>query len=337
MKTKKAQKSVFAWSLIALVAVAGCAQKKNPVGDDLKTIREQGKTATEMGPQKPVTVTKTQVVEKPVIVKQEESTIDDKFLVITPDPQMSFNEGQKTSYKIRARVLIPGVQIKLVAQDLPSGAVLEESKSEKDLYVLTWTPELYTIAANANMKLYAIKVRAEILSTSTPSQAEKLKAIVREKEIPLFLFKNQELPSELKVAGLTNEVTEGSEPISFSVTVKIPGMDDKAPQKPRLVVSYDGVSFTAGNSFLELDGSRYVPSVSEQKGVEYLGNFQWKFTRVFDVKNIPVQPQLSKDGTVLAGADGTRVRMSLKVYNAQGLSTPEKLIQLKIKYNKAGK
>lgn len=323
--------------LLLTILIAGCGGggKKNPVGSDLKTIREQGKTVTQMGPQKPREIIKTVIVEKPKVVTREESTIDDKFLVITPDPQMSFNEGQKASYKVRARVLVPGVKIKLVATDLPAGATFEPSASEKDLYVLSWTPALYTIPSNTNMKTYTVKLTAQVLSAENAQEAEKLKSLVREKEVALFLFRNQELPSELKISGLSNEVVEGEEPVPFTVTVKVPGMDNRAPQKPRLVVSYDGVGYTAGNSFLELDGSRYVIADLNKKEAEYLGNFQWKFSLLFDTKNISVQPQLAKDGSVMKNSDGTRVRLSFKVYNGTGLSTPDTLHQLKIRYDKA--
>jgi hypothetical protein len=116
--------------------------------------------------------------------------------------------------------------------------------------------------------------------------------------------------------------------------VTVPGIDGSASMKPRLVISYDGVSFTAGNSFLELDGSRYVVADLNHKDPEYLGNAQWKFSLIFDTKNISVQPQLAKDGSILKAADGSRVRLSFKAYNPYGLATPETLTQLKIRYAK---
>lgn len=324
------KQSVF---IMSVLLASGCGFKKNPVGSDLNTIRAEGKQQMENGPVKPTTVTNTVVVEKPQVVTREESTIDDKFLVITPDPQMSFNEGQTATYNIRARVLVPGVQISLSASGLPAGATLTASTTEKDLYILSWTPELYTIPANSNMKAYGVKLTAQVSSASANAQdAEKLKGLVREQDISLFLFRNQELPSELKIAGLDQELSEG-QVLPFTVTAKVPGVDDKTPVKPRLVVSYDGVSYTAGNNYLELDGSRYVVVDLNKKDAVYLGNEQWQFSLLFDTKNISVQPELAKDGSILANADGTRVRVSFKVYSPYGLSTPDTLSQIKIKYN----
>lgn len=306
--------------------------KKNPV-PDLEQMRANGKVEMQKGPDVPRVINNPTIEEKTRIVVIEESTIDEKFIVITPDPQMTFNEGQLGQFKIRARVLVTGIQIKLKASGLPEGARLEKSKDEKDLYILSWNPALYTIPNNAAMRGYTAKVSAEVTSAENAADAEKLKGLVREKEISLFLFRNQETPSALTVSGLPAEMNEGSI-VPFTVTVKIPGTDDKVPVKPRLVVSYDGVSYTAGNNFLELDGARYVMTDLNKKEADYLGDSTWKFVRSFDTKNISVQPQLSKDGSVLPNADGTRVRLSLKVYSPYGLSTPEVLSQVKIRYVK---
>ncbi len=330
-------------SLITLIPIglvlAGCGEwKKNPVpnadGVNLQDLRKFAKDQTTTGPEKPRVITETIIVEKPQVIVKEESTIDEKFLVITPDSQMTFNEGQSASFKVRARVLVPNVQVKLTAQGLPAGATLQASQSEKDMYVLTWNPVLYTVPSNASMKTYTVKLVAEVVVTDSSKSASQLKGLVREKEINLFLFRNQELPSSLKVESLPTELNEG-QLTPFSVTVLVPGIDGSASAKPRLVISYDGVSYTAGNSFLELDGSRYVVADLNQKDPEYLGNSKWKFSLLFDTKNISVQPQLAKDGTILKNSDGTRVRLSFKVYSPFGLATPETLTQIKVKYTKA--
>ncbi|MDG0817513.1 hypothetical protein [Bdellovibrio svalbardensis] len=318
------------------LALVGCGEwKKDPVpntsGVTLQDLRKYAQDQTNNGPEKPRVITETIIVEKPQVIVKEESSIDDKFLVITPDSQMTFNEGQSASFKVRARVLVPGVQVKLTAQGLPEGATLKASQTEKDLYMLTWNPALYTVPSNASMKTYTVKLLAEVIVADTAKSAAQLKGLVREKEINLFLFRNQELPSALKIEGLASEVSEG-QLTPFSVTVLVPGIDGSASAKPRLVISYDGVSYTAGNSFLELDGSRYVVADLNHKDPEYLGDSMWKFSMLFDTKNISVQPQLSKDGTILKNSDGTRVRLSFKVFSPFGLATPEKLTQIKVNY-----
>ena len=66
--------SLITIATIATLATIGCGGskgglgQKNPVGSDLKTIRTEGKTTTEMGPQKPFVVTNTVVFEKPQVV-----------------------------------------------------------------------------------------------------------------------------------------------------------------------------------------------------------------------------------------------------------------------------
>lgn len=316
--------------ILSVLFVVGCGGgKKNPFSDnELKSIRDEAKTAEEMGPQKPQVKTNTVIVEKEIEVIREESSID-KILVISPDPEMSFNEGQVSNYKIRARALKPGVQIELIATDLPSGATLTKSPVEKDLYILSWKPAYYIIPTSSNMKTYEVKLTAKVISTDKSEDLAKYKDIVRENTVSLFVFKNQIPPNNLKVQGLPAEINEGTE-TSFKVTVNVPGVDDKAPTPPILVVRYDGVASSAGNNFLESDATRHLVI----KDTKYLGNDNWEFSFVFDTKKIPAAQQLAKDGSVMANADGIRTRMSFKVYNGIGLSTPETLFQLKIKYAK---
>lgn len=317
------------------LSLAGCgAWNKDPVpqseGVTLEDLRIYAKDQSKKAPEQPRVITQTIIVEKPKLVVKEESSIDSNFVVITPDSEMAFNEGQNAAYKVRARVLVPGLKVRLKAQGLPEGATLSPAKNEQDLYYINWTPALYTISANAEMKAYNVKLMAEIYSEDKSKDLTHLQGLAMTKEISLFLFKNQELPTELKVNDLPIEITEG-QIVPFTVTVKVPGLDDKSPLKPRLVISFDGVSYTAGNNFLERDGSRHVVADPQHKSLEYLGDSKWKYSVLFDTKNISVQPQQAKDGSLLENADGTRVRLSFKVFNLFGLSTPETLYQMKIK------
>ncbi len=316
------------------ILISGCNNwSKNPVpanqGVTLQDLRVNAKNTLQKPQDKPRVITETVIVEKPKIVVREEATIDDKFIVITPDSRMTFKEGEQTSFKVRARVLIKDVQVKLKAQGLPEGATFSLSAKEKDLYIISWKPALNTIPTDEAGKIYTIKLTAEVIPGASNKNASQLQGLVREKEVDLILFRTQESPSELKIENLATEIKEG-ELTYFSVTAKIPGIDGSSALKPRLVISYDGVSLSAGNNFLELDGSRHVVADLQRKSAEYLGDSKWKFNLLFDTKNISVQTQLSRDGSELKNADGTRVRLSFKVYSPYGLSTPESLTQIKI-------
>lgn len=321
--------------LVALTLVAaGCGEySKDPVSD-LETMRENSRIEIQKGPDKARVINNDVVRTEYIYVTKEESSIDDKFITITPPLDGSFAEGQAGQISIRAAVHIPGVEIKLTGQGLPEGARLEKSQKDKDIYILSWTPALYTIPTTAAKKTYSIKLVAEVVKANSAQELETLKGLVREKTFNIDLYRNQEAPSGLTVSGLESEVSEGSL-IPFTVTVKVPGTDANAPKKPRLSVIYDRVSYTAGNSFLELDGSRHVVADLTKKDAEYVGDSKWKYTLIFDTKNISVQPQLAKDGTLIANADGTRVRLSFAVQSPYGLTTPETLVQVKIRYTKA--
>lgn len=318
---------------MSLVA-AGCGNstyEKDPV-PDLAQMREYAKIEVQKGPDKPRVITNDVLREKEVLVIRESNTIDEKSIVITPDSDMSFSEGRASQFAIRARTTA-GLQINLKPVGFPEGAKLEKSTQEKDLYVISWTPQLNTIPQNQMKKSFPVKVVAQVISAATKEDFEKHKNLVKEKEFRLDLFKNLEAPANLSISGLGSEINEGTlTPIT--ITVKVPGTDDKVAQKPRLVISYDGIAYTAGNTFLELDGSRHITADLNKLEPKYIGDSKWQFDRVFDTKNIFVQPQLTNDGSVLPNADGTRVRVSFKVYNSYGLSTPETLSQVKIKYVK---
>ncbi|MNK11962.1 hypothetical protein D3C87_300130 [compost metagenome] len=310
--------------------VVGCGEyKKNPV-DDLEELRKDAKVQT--GPVKPRYLPGPVVIEKERVVV-EETKIDNSFIIISPDRKMTFTEGVKSTFKVVLRATLPDVQLKLTATGLPDGATLTPSAQE-NVYNLTWTPSLYVIPQNTSSQDYDVKLIADVDAAASKNKenAAKIKGLVNEKEITILLFRNQEPPSNLTVTGLPGQIKEG-DVVSFTVSAKVPGIDDKSPQKPRLVVSYDGVSLTAGNSFLELDGSRHVDTTKTE--VQYVGNSVWKFTLPFDTKKFPVQPQLAKNGTVMDKADGTRVRLSFKVYSPYGMSTPESLTQLKLVYAQA--
>jgi hypothetical protein len=331
MKTFK-----FISTLAAMgVLLSACGKyEKNPV-PDLNKLRESGKQEVERGPEKERIVTKEVIVEKPKVVVKEQSTIDDKFIIISPDAEMTFVEGIPASFQVRARSLVPGLKIKLTAQGLPEGAVLQNAstENEKDLYSLSWNAPLYTVAANAAVKTVKVKFVAAVTEVPPGFDKKTIEGLVREKEALLLVLRNQTPPSDLTVENLPTEITEGTL-TRFSLTVKVPGIDDKAPAKPRLVVSYDGISLSAGNSFLELDGSRHIIADVSRKEAEYLGDSKWKFHLIFDTKNIGVQPPLSPTGVPMPTADSTRVRLSFKVYSPFGSATPEVLKQVKIQLDR---
>jgi len=318
-----------------ILAACGGKYEKNPV-PDLDQMRQNAKLQQAQGPDAPRVIhDQGQTVVKEVPVTIGETKIDSNSIVIVPDPQMNFNEGQSSTFKIRVQVLVPGVTVRLTAKGLPDGAQLTDvsTPQDKGVYALTWNPALYTIPMNADpvMKLVSVHLVADVVGATDPKLADSLKGLTREQDISLLVFRAKGIPSDLKVDGLGAEVQEG-QVTAFTVTATVPGVDAQTPQKPSIEKDYDNLSITAGNNFRELDGSNYIMRDVNKMDPEYLGNFKWKFYLTFDTKNVPVQPQLAKDGSVMAQADGTRVRFTLKVRSPYGVATPATLVQLKIKH-----
>ncbi len=322
--------TLFLLAIATTACVVGCGKyEKNPV-QDLDQMREQGKNEVNKGPDKPQILTETVIVEKPVEVVKEQATLDENFIVITADPEINFVEGQKASFQVIGRSLIKGVGIKLVAQSLPAGAVFESAATtqDKDRYLLTWTPEYNTVPDKSAIKSIKIKIAAQITEVPKDKDRKSLEALVREKEVTILVLKNQAAPTDLSV-NISEQVVENTL-APFEVTVKVPGVDNKSAQKPRLVISYDGVSLTTGNDYLERDGSRHIIAAQNHKDAEYLGNYTWKYFLIFDTQNIGVQPALATNGTVQATANSSHVRLSFKVYSPLGTSTPELVKKVQI-------
>ncbi|MFM6928751.1 MAG: hypothetical protein ACKOX6_09810, partial [Bdellovibrio sp.] len=167
----------------AAMTLAACDGWNKSPSADLETIRAQSKVVkaqNELGPDKPREITNTVVVEKQVEVIRQETTIDANFLNIIPDSVMTFSEGQTANFKIRAFVTIPGATIKLSASGLPEGATIEASKTEKDIYVLSWTPSLYTVASNQMVKAFTVKVTASIASPGQAKNPDSVKGLTKE-------------------------------------------------------------------------------------------------------------------------------------------------------------
>ncbi len=330
----------------AAMTLAACDGWQKSPSSDLQEMRTQAKTITEMGPDKPVevtktvyvdkpvekTVTKTVIVEKEVEVKVKETDITRSMILLSADSEMTFSEGVSSSYKVRASLPVPGATVALTASNLPEGASLKPS-SEKDVYVLTWNPPMYTVDAGKALKSIPVKFTATVTNAGTSKNAEAVKGLVNELDKTLFVTKNQVAPSALTVSGIGAEVSE-DQLTPFSVTVTVPGIDGKSSQKPTVLISYDGNAITAGNDFLEMDGTRYVIADLTKKDAEYIGDSKWKINLIFDTKNISVQPQLAKDGTIMLQANGTRVRFNVKALSPNGLSTAQATVQTKINYTK---
>ncbi|WP_413574471.1 hypothetical protein ACLVWU_09610 [Bdellovibrio sp. HCB290] len=330
----------------AAMTITACDGWQKSPSSDLEEMRAQAKVITEMGPDKPQTITKevvvkeqvpvevikTVVVEKQVEVKVKETDITNSMILLTADSEMTFAEGVSSSYKIRASLPIPGATVALTASNLPEGATLKPS-NEKDVYVLSWNPPMYTVDSGKSLKSIPVKFTATVTNAGTSKNADAVKGMINELDKTLFVTKNQVAPSALAVNGIAGEIME-DQLTPFSVTVTVPGIDGKSSQKPRVLISYDSNAISAGNDFQELDGSRYVIADLNKKDPEYLGDSKWKINLIFDTKNIAVQPQLAKDGTIMLQANGTRVRFSVKAFSPNGLSTAEATVQTKIVYTK---
>lgn len=328
MKNTKAIVAVMSLSLLA----AGCGDySKSPVAD-LEQMRANGKSEIQAGPEKVrERIVEVKVKEDGTVVTVEQAKIGNDSIVVSPQLDMTFSEGASASFPITTKVLVPGVGIKLVVSGLPDGATVTESTTQPGTYMLTWAPPFYTIPAGQSAKTIIATADVQIVSGDA-EKVKALKALDLSKKFALTIVPTNQAPSEQTVSGLTSEIVDGTI-TEFSVTVKVPGVDDKSAEKPELMVIYDGQSSTEGNNFLEMDGTRHIGLDLAKKSREYVGDYKWKFNRIFDTKNVNAAPQLGKDGKVIANYSGTRVRFTVKVIGGRNMSTPAQVVQVKILRN----
>lgn len=322
MKTKQVILPVLALSLLA-----SCGEySKTPV-TDLESYREQSRILIQQGPDTPRVVTNDVLRKEYIYITKEESTIDDRFISIITPSDTSFIEGQEGSIRIETRALDKSIEFSLSSQNLPDGATLVKSKTEAGVYHIVWTPDLYT--ATTGRKTFPVKLVTNVTKANSAEELEKLKGLIREKTINLDVIKSDQSPSDLVVTGLPKEV-DSDTLTAFTVIVKVPGTDQRAPKKPSITYTYGSAPNSTSASYIERDGSRHVTGDMTKKEPEYIGDSKWKFSLIFDTKNIYAQDQLNKDGSVNQGSLSTNVRMSFTVFSPNGGSTGENLVQLKI-------
>lgn len=335
MKISQSLTFVSLTSVAMMALVTGCGSfDKNPV-PDLAQMRANAQTNQSNIPHGAQTVNVPVVQQVPVYVTKYEpnplaqpattGVSATSSVVISPDSDMNYIEGRASTFKIRTQVTLQGLKVRLKATSLPPGATLTPDSSEADTYDLTWTPPVGTVDANSATRTKAAIVGLDVVAAPSPDIKNQVQAITA--GIKLVVSKDQTPPSELTVSGLGSEVKEGSV-TPFTVTVTVPGMDDKSSQKPELHVSYDSISVSKGNKFMEMDGARHIPVVPAPT---YLGNDKWQFSLNYDTKDISVLPQLDANKAPIKNADGTRVRFKMQVTKGDaGPASPAQVVQLKI-------
>jgi len=271
------QLTLLASTVIFAACGSGSNSSKDPVAD-LAEMREQAKLELKNGPQVPKD--RVQYVPQQVPVIQEQIVLNESFVKITYPSQINFYEGKPGSVKITLGVNDPGFTMNLTIKDFPKGSELVNvsTKTQPNTYEFRWTPAYNTLPVDQvepeGMQITLVPV---LNTAKDEAKAAKVRALSLEKPMFFHLMKSKEEPSALVIAGLPTEVTEG-EKVSFTATVKFPGLDDTSAFKPEIA------------SILEKDSK--LAGVLLVEGVEYLGDFKWKFNLSFTANGSAAQTRL---------------------------------------------
>jgi len=322
-----------------LVVACGGPGSKQPVSD-IQDIREKSTLGNGYKPGAPREVPKYIETEKKVI--QEQATLNESYIKVEVDKKdipLRFYENTNSKIKFYLRVLDPSLKMTLTGKDLPAGAKLTNvsTQQDPDAYELTWTPPLYTISfSEETPKVMTLTLVPVVNSAKTPAaKVAIVQKLFLEKVFAFSVFRTQEKTSELVISGLSDKAEEG-QITPFSVVARIPGIDDKSPQKPTIGFFKDNINQVAGTDYLEMNGVRHITTDDSRAEVEYLGDFKWKFNLLFDAKNIPVEAQKEKSGKTLENAETTHVRFGIKVY-APFNATNTTIMKIAIKRQTAAK
>jgi len=311
------KKVTLGFITFALLNSACSPHLKQPV-EDIESFRENAKAEVEKGPIKPQVIRETVIVQKPEIVIQEQAKIDDSLLILENQKIFAFTEGQMARHKIRVRHLTPKLTSQLNIKNMPKGMTIKKisSQGNQDEYELMWAPELYFINSNRVFEKQMIEI--EVVSTSSDPILKNLKIV---EPAAVIVTRQNQTPSNLEVKGLSENI-KNSTLTKFSITVKVPGYNEKSQDKPILVISPDPLTFTPGVE-KEWDASRHVTFVNSQLA-KFIGNETWQFDLTLDTQNIPTQ------ATHLPA----KMRMLAKVFSPNGLSTASTVIRFTLQGDK---
>jgi len=155
----------------------------------------------------------TTVVHDQVAVPSPSTTITSDYFTITlPDADMIFHEGQKGTYQISAKSLVPGVKICLVSSDLPKGATFTScsATSQPATYTLDWTPAMGTVQ-NGLLADVGVHFSIKIMSaTGTSHDVNFYQGLVQAKPATLHIEAVSQAPTDISVDSFPSQVTERS-------------------------------------------------------------------------------------------------------------------------------
>jgi hypothetical protein len=261
--------------------------------------------------------------------KARTQAVIDRSYVIEPERDVTFIEGETTSFKVRVRMFFPVDSYELRLAGLPEdvgGVSLVKVPEEPGSYLVTWAAPKAFIPSDRAERSVRYRLELADVRAQDPSVETLFRSINRIQEFSWSVRRTGKTPMIVKMSELPTEIAQG-QVVPFTVDVLDPASYDG--YAPRLDIYFQGTNKT--ESGFEANGATYVRHESTPKNV---GGGVWRFSFVFDAKNNDVGAQLDRDGKRVEGATHLRTRMLLKAYSASGGVSGEKLVLTKIMYEK---
>lgn len=254
----------------------------------------------------------------------------DRSYVIEPEKDVTFIEGEPSSFKIRVRLFFPVESFSLKLVGVPSdiqNLSLSKVQGDAGTYLVSWTAPKGIIPTDRPDRNVKYRLELADVKSADPSVEALFRSINKVQDFSFNIRRTGKTPKIVAINSLPGEVAQGSM-ASFTVDVEDPASYEG--YSPRLDVYFQGTNKT--ESGYEANGATYVRVESTPK---HIGNGVWRFSYVFDARNNDVGAQLDRDGKRVDGATHLQTRLMLKAYSGSGGVSNEKPVYTKIKYETA--
>lgn len=254
----------------------------------------------------------------------------DRSYVIEPEKDVTFIEGETSSFKVRVRLFFPVESFSLKLVGVPSdiqNISLSKVQGEAGTYQISWTAPKGVIPTDRPDRNVKYRLELGDVKSADASVEALFRSISKVQDFSFNVRRTGKTPKIVAVNSLPSEVAQGSM-VPFTVDVEDPASYEG--YSPRLDVYFQGTNKT--ESGYEANGATYVRVESTPK---HIGNGVWRFSYVFDARNNDVGAQLDRDGKRVDGATHLQTRLMLKAYSGSGGVSSEKPVFTKIKFEKA--
>lgn len=253
----------------------------------------------------------------------------DLFMIeLDPSTPLIFVAGQPAKALIHTNLNLPGVQYRLVSNDLPRGMTVKDLGNGD--WELSWTPSKEILPQNLNEHpVNEFHLSLDIAPVASPQVQRIISTLSTETVFHYTLLRSTTAPEVVDIVGVKNypDVTEINEGTILPLKIIVKDPSSSNTQKPKLL------SVTVPNKINKeqqiISGSAFLFMDTEPRQV---GADTWEFNATFDTENNPVPEFKIPDLEQLPST--IRANLTFQILSANRTLSPEKVVTFNIKYKR---